>query len=305
MVFWLEDIKRPWLSSDAYNSYKNCVYRYIIPQLGKLRMIKLNRMHIMAIYRYTVERSPSVARILGSVIQVSLRYAQNEHYIYKDPSAGIRLPKKIKDDTQALPEEVLSPEKACVLLAAGRNTVLYLPMLFAALMGLRRSEIIGLKYSDIDVFTGTLHVQRQLGSDPHKDKNQMSHGTKTTQEIRLKTPSSTRVLKIPQIVLQAIIDEQIRNERRKEQLNCEDMDYICCSKNGRPRSRGYFWKPFKALLLEAGLPDIRWHSLRHSYATLLQKEEIGKNTIAQSLGHSKSILAMDVYTDKRQLRDSI
>lgn len=216
MVFWLEEIKRPWLTSDSYNSYKNCVYHYIIPQLGKLKMIKLNRLYVMALYRYTVERSPTVAQILGSVIQVSLRYAQNEHYIYKDPLVGIRLPKKIKDDTQAFPEEILSPEKVCVLLDAGRNTSLYLPMLFAALIGLRRSKNIGLKYSDIDIFTGTLHVQRQLGSDPHRDKNQMSHGTKTTQEIRLKTPSSTRILKIPQIVLQAILDEQIKNERRKE-----------------------------------------------------------------------------------------
>ena len=79
------------------------------------------------------------------------------------------------------------------------------------------------------------------------------------------------------------------------------MDYICCSSYGRPRSTTYIYTHYKKLIEEAGLPYIRFHDLRHTYTTLLMKNDINQKAIAASLGHSKSIITIDVYTDKQAL----
>lgn len=87
----------------------------------------------------------------------------------------------------------------------------------------------------------------------------------------------------------------------KEEKDLKAMDYICCSSYGRPRSTTYIYTHYKKLIEEAGLPYIRFHDLRHTYTTLLMKNDINQKAIAASLGHSKSIITFDVYTDKQAL----
>lgn len=79
------------------------------------------------------------------------------------------------------------------------------------------------------------------------------------------------------------------------------MDYICCSTYGRPRSRDFHFKLFKKLLKENNLPDIRWHDLRHSYATLLLKNEFNLKAISKILGHAKEIVTADNYIDNQEI----
>lgn len=81
------------------------------------------------------------------------------------------------------------------------------------------------------------------------------------------------------------------------------MDYICCSSYGRPRSKSYHFKQYKELLTELGLPDIRFHDLRVTYATLLVKNDINQKAVAEAMGHANSIITVDVYTDKKVIVD--
>ena len=77
----------------------------------------------------------------------------------------------------------------------------------------------------------------------------------------------------------------------------QDLDYICCSTYGRPRSKEFHFQTFKKLLKENNLPDIRWHDLRLSYATLLLKNEFNLKAISKILGHAKEIVTADNYID--------
>ena len=79
------------------------------------------------------------------------------------------------------------------------------------------------------------------------------------------------------------------------------MDYICCSTYGRPRSIQYNQAPFKKILKENNLPDIRWHDLRHSYATLLLKNDFNLKAISKMLGHSKEIVTADNYINNQEI----
>lgn len=130
----------------------------------------------------------------------------------------------------------------------------------------------------------------------------------TKQEIEVKTPSSERELDIPDYVFQVILDERKKYEKNRSRRQhgkwvFQDLDYICCSSYGRPRSKDYHFPYYKALLNEAGLPHIRFHDLRHTYTTLLMKNDINQKAIAAALGHSKSIITVDTYTDTKAIID--
>jgi site-specific recombinase XerD len=119
----------------------------------------------------------------------------------------------------------------------------------------------------------------------------------------LKTDSSERILDIPDFVFEAILKERKKYEknRSKRSKNFQDLDYICCSSYGRPRSMQYHFQPFKKLLKENGLPDIRWHDLRHSYATLLLKNDFNLKAISKTLGHAKEIVTADNYINNQEI----
>lgn len=306
--FWLEEVKRPLLTNDSYNAYRNCVNNYIIPLLGRFLMTQLEKEHIEVLYNKAAERSRSVAKILKTVITSSMVYAVAEHVLSYDPSAAVPLPMSSQKVTP-LPEtpNVLTTDQLRHLLYAGRDTPIFLPMLFAALMGLRRGEICGLKYSDIDFTSRTIHVQRQLGKNPCSKDNEPEGKTKTKQEIPLKTPSGNRILDIPVFVFEAIMEERMRYEKHRSRRKKEfqDLNYICCSSYGRPRGRTYFWAPFKRLLREHGLPDIKWHDLRHTYTTILLKAGCGLLAISHSLGHKKPSFSANVYGDDATLREGL
>ena len=194
-------------------------------------------------------------------------------------------------------------EQVKLLLEKSKRTSIHMMILFNALMGLRRSEIIGLKYSDIDYNSRTLHVQRQLGRKVGSERGDFLPKTFTKQEIPLKTQSSNRILPIPDMVFEAILQERVKYEENKRRRpdQFQDDDYICCSSYGKPRSMSYNWKVYKQLLKDCNLPNIRWHDLRVTYSTLLLKENFSAKAVAKLMGHSKEIITVDVYGDNRGL----
>lgn len=203
--------------------------------------------------------------------------------------------------------KTLTLDQIYVLIEKSKNTTIYLQVLFNVLMGLRRSEIIGLKYSDIDYINRTLKVERQLGRKHNTSKEDFEPKTFTKQEVGLKTKSSYRELPIPDIVFEVILEERQkyeknRSRRRNDKTNpFFDGNYICCSTYGKPRSKGFHQKYYKKILVENGLPDIKWHDLRSTYCTLLMKEDFNPKAISKLMGHSKEIITMDVYSDNKNI----
>lgn len=109
--------------------------------------------------------------------------------------------------------------------------------------------------------------------------------------------SSKRVLPIPDYVFEAILEERKIYERNKSHRKSRfsDLDYICCSKDGKPRSKDYRWKHYKNLLRRVGLPDIRCHDLRNTYRTLLLKSDFNPKAISKLMGHAKELVTVDIY----------
>ena len=307
MAFWLEEEMRSRITSGSYETYHNIVYNHIIPAVGGIKMTELKRSHVQKVYNETAASSVSVARLVKTVMNTSMRYALNKKIISMNPALEVALPKRIEKKvyhTRNIDvQKTLNVEQILTLIEASKETPIYMQILFAVLLGLRRCEINGVKYSDIDYINRTLKVQRQLGKKPNTKADDFPAKTFTKQEIGLKTSSSYRTIPIPDYVFEAILEERkiYEKNRRRRPEEFQDLDYICCSSYGRPRSKDFHWKHYKKLLQDNNLPDIRWHDLRSTFCTVLLKNNFNPKAVSQLMGHAKEIITIDVYGDTAEI----
>lgn len=307
MNFWLEDIMRPRITDDSYLGYRNAIKNYIIPQIGKMYMSTLNQGYIRKLYKTVTDRSVHIARIVRTVMKTSLAYALSKNVLAVNPADGINLPKNVKKTEYRVlkldERKTLTLAQVQKLIEASKETPIHMQILFAVLMGLRRSEINGLKYSDVDYIHRTLKVERQLGKKPNSKVEDCELGMLTKQEIKTKTPAGVRELPIPDYVFEAILEERkiYEKNRRRRPKAFRDWNYICCSTYGNPRSKGYHQKYYKELLKSLDFPDIHFHQLRNTYTTILLKNSFNAKGVSHLLGHSKEIISVDVYGDTAQI----
>ncbi len=307
LIYWTENVMKPKIKVNTYNSYKNVVYRHIIPSIGNISITDLTMAHVQKLYKEEAIFSESVVRLVKTVMNVSMQYAVAKKMITVNPALNVDLPKSVKKKkyhTRAIDtQKTLTMEQVHILLQASRGSRIHMQVLFNVLMGLRRCEINGVKYSDVDYINRTLKVQRQLGTLPNTSIEEFAPKTYGKQEIELKTPSSYRELRIPDCVFEAILEERkiYEKNRRRRTTTFQDLNYICCSTYGRPRSKDYHWPHFKKLLSDNNLPNIRWHDLRSTFCTLLLKENFNPKAVSRMMGHAKEIITIDVYGDTKQI----
>ena len=183
MIFWLEtDLKKRTDSHETYYNYCGIVKNHIVPILGKKKMMDVTRGDIQKLFNTKTDYSRSVAEQVKTIMNVSFRYAVTIKVIPNSPVDGIGLPKAEKPqqrsgfrtrniDTQ----KTLTMEQIQVLLEKSKDTPIHMQVLLNVLMGLRRSEINGVKYSDVDYINHTLKVERQVYE---KNRNRKKRGFK-------------------------------------------------------------------------------------------------------------------------------
>lgn len=311
MNFWLEDVMRPNISNDSYKTYFNSINKYINFKLGKKYLLDINRNDLKKLYEYIYSQSKSGVRIAKTILKCSFNYAIDKKLMKVNLAEIVNFNEKekngkIKESYRTLnidSKKTLNMDQVKKLIKASEGSKIHMQIIFAVLMGLRRGEINGLKYSDIDYINRTIKVQRQLGIKPNTTKEDFDLKTYTKQEIAVKTKSSNRELKIPDYVFQEILKERkkynARKNRRKKTF--QDLDYICCSSYGRPRSRSYASTHFKKILKDNNLPDIRWHDLRKTYCTILLKNNFSPKSVSILMGHAKERITVDVYGDNNEI----
>ena len=154
---------------------------------------------------------------------------------------------------------------------------------------------LALKWQDIDLVRGTLQVRRVL---THVTIRLRKEGQPSFIETEPKTERGRRCLALPEIVLQALIThreqqvQQIRDAGRYWQQH----DYVFCTKLGKHLTPNYVVTTFKSLLKKAGLPDIRFHDLRHTAATTLLALGVNPKIVQEMLGHTEISMMMDIYS---------
>lgn len=324
MTYWFKyDAPQRIKSYNTYMSYRNAVYNYIIPKIGKVKLLMLTKSMIEKLYEEVFQSSKSVSKMVRCVMKVSLKDGKINKFIPTNEAENAKFPKSkeeiiaestkeknndIKYHTLKIDErKTFSVEQIVTIIKESKDTPIYLPVLFASLMGLRKSEILGIRYADIDFMRRTLKLENQLGRKLGDKKENYNTKSLTKQRIKLKTKSSVREIDIPDLVFNAILEERaIYEKNRSRRINDKtnpflDEGYVFCSTYGKPRSRGFIFKYFEEIKEKNNLPDLPWHKLRTTYTTILAKNDFSLKAIAVLLGHASSIVTFENYTDKNEL----
>lgn len=292
MLQWLE-AARPRLTGNTYEGYHTIIRAHIIPAIGSTKLAKLSPHTIQGYYSRLQTtggtRGPLSARTVlhhHRLLHRALADAVRWGLIPRNPCDLVEPPRPQRPDMTTL-----TTADALRLLQAATGTRLYIPVLLALSTGMRRSEILALRWSDIDLQTGHIHVSRSLeGTSPH------------TLRFKDTKSGSGRLVPLPQIATDALRrhrEEQARHIRSlRDELGddaYQDFDLVCCHPDGRPIVPNYFSQLFRGLTAKAGI-SITFHGLRHSHATFLLTANVHPKIVQERLGHSTISITLDTYS---------
>lgn len=276
---WLE-VKRNVVKPRTYESYSYLTRAHILPSLGSRQLASLGVVDIQDLYGQLLGKglSPQTVHHVHTCLNTVLAQAVKWNLVPRNVASLADAPKVPRKELLTLTSEQVEQ-----LLAKSRGTRWGTLSLVAIATGLRQSELLGLRWSDIQWEAGTLYVQRQYGKDGAFAE------TKTGKGRRIDL--STKTLD----VLRAHRSKQ--NEYRLSMgAEWENNDLVFCTHQGRPLGHRNVLREFKKLLQKAELPDVSFHALRHTAATLMFLNNVQPKVIQERLDHSTIQMTMDIYS---------
>lgn len=293
---WLFDYRIKDLKPKSFEKYEGIYRNYIKDtQLGRLKLRDLRATHLQKYYNDLMDsnkKPTSTIKSLNTRLKPCLAEAEKQGYIQKNYCKLVTLPK----DNTTREINVLTPEQQKSFIAALVDHELEMLFLTALSTGLRLGEILGLKWSDIDFNTGTLTVNRTLQRVTEIDRNG-NRESKVIEQLP-KTKNSIRTIPIPKNILAKLKDYKIQQSKNKLQIGelYANNDYVFCDKLGYPLDDKKPNRNLKSILGKLGIAPLKFHGLRHTYATRLFEANVPSKTVQVLMGHYDISITMDVYT---------
>lgn len=278
-------------SSASISDYKSVIEKYIKPTFGNVRLQELTTKNIQKVYNQWERKSPlsdkplkeSTIKHINRVLKAGLNVAIKWGYIKENPATNVTITKN--KNTEEI--EVYTAEEIRKLRHAVKGTDMELPvaLLFDCMM--RRGELLGLRFSDIDWETNTVRIQSSWteGAD---GKPELGH---------CKTASSRRNIVVSNYTMQLLVRQKLiyKSNRANYGKSFCDSDRVICKENGEPYLPKSFTHKWAKTLKKYGLRHIKLHGTRHSAITLLLSEKTPINFVQARAGHSDAKVTLGVY----------
>lgn len=299
---WFETYSKPSIREQTAYYYNNYIEKHIVPGIGGIKLDKLTTLQIQQFYN-KLKTSGRVQRYehiklkdkglsnrfihgIHGVLRSALEQAKKEKLITDNPAEGCKLPKIEKKEMKVLlPEQI-----GAYLQEANRRGLL--PAYYLELTsGLRRGELLALLWTDLDVENMTISVTKQV--------NRINGQLKVSQP---KTSNSVRTIPIPKQAVDLLILEHEKHP--------ENPYMFPSPKTGTMYDPDSFRHTHEKILAAAGIEHIRFHDLRHTFATLSLQNGVDVKTLSNTLGHYSAGFTLDTYTHttqrmKREAADTI
>lgn len=280
---WL-DTKKMSITAKTYLGYKNIIDIYIIPAIGNYKLSKLTQQLIQKFYNDLLKQglSPRTVKYVHVILKQSLKDAIINHLIASNPCDNVVLPKQTHREMR-----VLTLEQAKTFLDVCKFNKWGMIFELLLITGMRPSEALGLKWDDIDWVNHRINIQRTL-----------SYIDKKWTLIEPKTNNSRRSVPIPETTLNRLKTwRKLQAKQILKAKNYRDNKLVFATKTGDPIHETWLAsRPFKKLLKDAGLPNIRLYDLRHTCATLLLMSGENPKVVSERLGHASTAITLDVYS---------
>jgi integrase len=281
---WLETTVKPRVRPLTYAGYKVNVEKHLIPTLGRIKLDQLTPDHIQRMLnnRLAAGLSTKTVAYVHQVLRTALALAVRWELVSRNVAKLVDKPR-----VEHKPINPLTPAEARTLLSVIRGHRLEALFSVALSLGLRQGEALGLRWADVDVDNGTLHVRNQL---------QRIAGRLTL--VPPKTAKSRRTLVMPPLTVDALRQHQKRQVAEKTWAGSKwtETDLVFANRTGGPTQARRVIEQFHDLLERAGMRRIRFHDLRHSCATLLLVQGVSPRVVMEVLGHSEIALTMNAYS---------
>ena len=273
MDVWFKNCAKIKVRPSSHKTYRGYIDNHIKPSIGKIPLNKLSSLDLQKLYKKLlsggrVERleskkqpkglSAKTVRNINQVISSAMDFAIEQKLIAANPTDGCALPKLEHREMKTLPTEQL----ASFLHEAKESGVFEMYYIELA-TGLRRGELLGLKWEDIDLERGTIQVRRQIARIDGE-----------VVEAPLKTKNSYRSVSIGQDAVEIL----------KEQQRKTNSEYVFPSPTGGPISPDSVLHMLHRVLKRAGLPRIRFHDMRHTFATVALQNGVDIKTVGGDTG---------------------
>lgn len=293
LIHWLENVHKQSIRSRTYERYEEIVRLHLVPGIGHHQLQKLSPQHLQSFYTNKLEEGLSTTTVISfhNVLHKALETAVRWNLISRNVCDLVSPPRRKRFEIQPL-----SVEQVQQLLAATREHRQEALFILALATGMRRGELLGLKWQDINFQTDTLQVRRILTRVPTKVKNPQGA---TYVEAEPKTEKGRRSILLPPFVVEALKQHRARQleARLKAGAAWQEHDYVFCTSVGTHlHPTRDVLNQLKVLLAKAGLPDIRFHDLRHSSATMLLSMGVHPKIVQEILGHSQISMTLDTYS---------
>jgi integrase len=284
---WLEHIAPRRVRARTLESYEALVRLHLRPGIGHHRLDRLQPEHLEQLYGSLLEDkglSPATVLRLHRVLSRALRVAMQRGKIARNVATLVD-PPAVKRATTALQLTVDEARRVLQAAEQGRNSARWT---VALAVGLRQSEALGLRWSDIDIDIGTLTVRRGL--------HRVAGRGLIYEEP--KAERSRRTLALPAQLVEALRRHRaVQLEEREDAGSLwEEHDLVFAQVNGRPLDKRSDWEAWKALLRRAGVREVRLHDGRHTAATLLLSEGVHPRVVMELLGHAQMRTTTDTYS---------
>ena len=285
MDVWFEHYAKVKVRPSSHQTYRGYIENHIKPNIGTIPLEKLTTLDLQKLYKKLltsgrIDRieskhqpkglSVKTVRNLHQIISSTLALAKEQKLIVSNPAEGCALPKPEHKEMKTLPAEQLQS----FLQEAKESGVFELYYLELA-TGLRRGELLGLKWEDIDLERGSLRVRRQIARINGE-----------VVEAPLKTKNAYRTLPLAEDTI-----DVLKTQRKKT----GNSPWVFPSPAGGPISPDSVLHMLHRVLKRAGLPRVRFHDLRHTFATLALQNGVDVKTVSGMLGHFSAGFTLDTY----------
>jgi integrase len=280
---WLS-VHKTTLAPKTAMQYEQLVQDYILPQIGKIKLRELKLDSIEAHYTVLQEDglSPRSVRFVHSILHKCLNDAIRRGYVGYNAAHGATLPRIEPNEMSILDEEEVL--RFLITIQGSSHEALYI---LAIKTGMRRGELLALKWSDLNWKMGTVSIQRQV-----------QRITGQGMVFRPpKTRASRRTIQLGEQTLQTLRDqfERCKTLQKIAGNIWKEHNLIFPSTVGTPLGGSNVLKDFKSQLEKAGIKEIRFHDLRHTAASLMLNNGVPVLVVSKILGHSKTSTTLDIY----------
>lgn len=287
---WLLDYAKPNLSPRGYERYESITRVHLIPSLGNIIMTQLRPDHLQSHYTDKLNSGLSAlsVRYLHTVIHKALQTAVKRGLVTRNVADGVDVPRARRNDMQTWDEYEVNR-----FLETAKESTYYELFFLALFTGMRRGELLALRWQDIDFLFGQISVNRSL--------HQLlggKHGDGSYVFTQPKSERSRRTIALSPSVILTLQDYKEKQAAIRDKLGItlKDDDLVFSNLEGKPLRPNTVSRAWSMLAAHAGVKVIRLHDARHTHASLLLKQGVHPKIVQERLGHASIQITLDTYS---------